>query len=413
VNPPDVFVGRTLTVELSGFATHWTSTSTVDFGADVTVNSITVGSATALLANITAAPTATPGPRNVTVTDGTGSVTLSDLFSVQSPAMITLNGTIAQGGVADLTFANQDISHPFDTTQDITGAYTNFNLANLPSGVSYVANAVSAYTADVFVFVDVDAAAGAFSAQLQSGPPGGEVTTFPVAGLSVTSRSATPVTSGAASGSISQLYGSSLFSYATTAPSTVEFQAAVSGSSAATPGVVVLPASGHFSDILGYGTDLVELSQHAGTFYLIVFDNSGAAASYGFQLTATETATTFVAPVTNNGIRAHALSLPTLPAAVVGSSLDTLTDNWFQITATSADVSAGKAVNVSVLDNLNIDVTIDVTDSSDTSLGGPAADLDAFTSNAIPAEGTYYVHISQGSFFSAPSGPYDLLVTLQ
>jgi hypothetical protein len=172
----------------------------------------------------------------------------------------------------------------------------------------------------------------------------------------------------------------------------------------------ILPASGHFADEIAYSAQTTVLTPTPTQYYLILEDDTGSVASYGYKIAASASAATFFAPSTTNGNPGNATALTSLPAAVVGNSIDTLTSNWFTITATAADV--GKSVNVSILDNSTIDATIDVTNGT-ASLGGPGQDADTFTSSPIQAAGTYYVIVTSGTFSTPPYGPYDLLVLLQ
>ena len=65
--------------------------TTVGFGAGVTVNSFTVDNATQITASITVAGSAAVGTRDVTVTNGAGTATLTAGFTVnQAPPTITL-----------------------------------------------------------------------------------------------------------------------------------------------------------------------------------------------------------------------------------------------------------------------------------------------------------------------------------
>jgi hypothetical protein len=87
--------GWTGTVTLTGKFTHFTTTScsancsTVNFGAGITVNSVTASSATSIQANITVQPTTALGYRNVTVTTGSEAVSITNAFDVTTgPAAI-------------------------------------------------------------------------------------------------------------------------------------------------------------------------------------------------------------------------------------------------------------------------------------------------------------------------------------
>jgi len=106
-----------LNVALTGQFTGWVQgTSSASFGTGITVNSLTVTSATAATANITIAAGATLGNRNVSVTTGSEVVTLTNGFTVTngSPLLVTVNPNTGQQGQANFSVA-------------LTGQYTNFS----------------------------------------------------------------------------------------------------------------------------------------------------------------------------------------------------------------------------------------------------------------------------------------------
>ncbi|MBZ5634919.1 MAG: hypothetical protein LAO55_17495 [Acidobacteriia bacterium] len=76
---------QSLSVNITGQFTHFVQgTSTADFGAGITVASLTVNSATAATAVLNIGPTATVGPRRVTLTTATEMATLGNAFTVQT-----------------------------------------------------------------------------------------------------------------------------------------------------------------------------------------------------------------------------------------------------------------------------------------------------------------------------------------
>src|SRR5262245_27218158 len=85
VFPSSGFSGRVVRVEISGDTTEWGSNTTLDFGADVTVGTVTVASPTSLFADVTIAPTAALGPRDVNVKTGSKTLTLKSSFKVDAP----------------------------------------------------------------------------------------------------------------------------------------------------------------------------------------------------------------------------------------------------------------------------------------------------------------------------------------
>jgi hypothetical protein len=113
--PGSAQAGATVNVVIDGaFTSFVQGTSTVSFGSGVTVNTITVSSATQLTANITVATNASVGNRDVNVTTGAQSVTLSNGFAV-------LPGTPV------VTQINPNIGTPNATVSvTIYGQYTNW-----------------------------------------------------------------------------------------------------------------------------------------------------------------------------------------------------------------------------------------------------------------------------------------------
>jgi hypothetical protein len=119
VNPPTGTQGITTNVTLTGAFTSWVQgTSTASFGSGITVNpSLTVNSATSAVANITISPTATLGSRNVSVTTGSQTASITGGFTVLAgvPTLLTSSPGSGQAG----------------TTVNllITGEFTNFQQA--------------------------------------------------------------------------------------------------------------------------------------------------------------------------------------------------------------------------------------------------------------------------------------------
>ena len=116
VSPPTGTQGEiNENINLTGVFTNWINgTSTANFGAGITVNSLTVSSPTSAVANITISPSATIASRNVTVTTGGQIASITGGFSVLAgvPSLLSALPTSAQAG----TSANVVI----------TGQFTNF-----------------------------------------------------------------------------------------------------------------------------------------------------------------------------------------------------------------------------------------------------------------------------------------------
>jgi hypothetical protein len=95
VTPSQGIQEQTLYVTITG--THFTGATSVNFGAEITVNSFAVGSATQITANITISAAAALGFRDVSVTTTVGTATASDSFTVnESTAAQTGTGWYEQ-----------------------------------------------------------------------------------------------------------------------------------------------------------------------------------------------------------------------------------------------------------------------------------------------------------------------------
>ena len=135
VNPPTGELGKTLVVTIAGAHTSFTSSSTVSFGQGVTVNSVAANGTLSITANITIAPNALLGARDVTVTTDGSSVVGANLFTVVEPPR--------------LTSAFPSSAHPGDSlTVTITGTGTKFNAGSTVSfGNGITVNSAAASTA--------------------------------------------------------------------------------------------------------------------------------------------------------------------------------------------------------------------------------------------------------------------------
>lgn len=107
VEPNFVAIGRSKQVEIHGDFTRWKESSLdvtdISFGADITVDELTIANEGFLLVTITASPTAAPGPRDI---DVDGEELLGAFFV--NPAFEVLNSTIVQGDFAMLDIIGYD-----------------------------------------------------------------------------------------------------------------------------------------------------------------------------------------------------------------------------------------------------------------------------------------------------------------
>jgi hypothetical protein len=102
VNPATGQLGQTFALTITGLNTQFTSQSTVSLGSGIAVNSVTVGSATSLVVNITVDSEASVGGRTVVVTTGSQVVTLPDGFFVLSTAQNQPLSCTSNAGVPPL-----------------------------------------------------------------------------------------------------------------------------------------------------------------------------------------------------------------------------------------------------------------------------------------------------------------------
>jgi hypothetical protein len=130
VNPATGQLGQqNLSITLTGQFTHWVQgTTTAGFGSGITVNSLTVNSATSATTVISISSTATAGASTVTVTTGSEVVSLPSGFTVT-------------GGQVTLS-VQPPTSPTFDSSQTISGGFAN-GIGQTTLAISGGASAVS------------------------------------------------------------------------------------------------------------------------------------------------------------------------------------------------------------------------------------------------------------------------------
>ena len=105
VTPNNAMAGETIDVNVSGLNTNFVEgTTTADFGAGATVNSVTVTNATAAVVNVTIDPDAAAGFRTVSLTTGTETAVLLNGFFVDTdgdPPMVDPDLFVVPGIATD------------------------------------------------------------------------------------------------------------------------------------------------------------------------------------------------------------------------------------------------------------------------------------------------------------------------
>jgi hypothetical protein len=417
VFPSEGFTGRTLRVEISGDATTWKDGTTVDFGAGVTVNSVTVASPTDLFAEIAIDPAAAPGLHDVTVTGG-GTFTLMQAFELKSPVDVAFVGDLDQGGFPGFTVTSHDFDNPFDgTTDPMTGAFTNLTMTG-PAGTNFIIGNVSSYEITGFMSIDTDATAGAVT--IVSGPSSAQITSV-TGSAAIMPRTATALTGGTASTAmIPTENDSALFSLTATGQPSLVHIAMTSTDPNAFPVSTILPSSGHWADAIG---NAWAVAPQGGQVFIVVFDG-GTESGYSFQITANGEMLISMPEGndTTNGTVAGALAATALPFEQDSSHITSATDiDYVKFTST-----AGKRLHVVTTAGGDpaTDTTVDVLggaggNTSYTPDGGPEDQTQCsffgctsfgedFVTNPLPA-GTVYVKVGAGPNFDPAHTPYTLI----
>ncbi|MBW8837108.1 MAG: hypothetical protein JF605_19205, partial [Burkholderia sp.] len=217
VFPSEGFIGRHVRVEVSGEETKWADGATLSFGDGITVTNINVASESDIIADLDISDTAALSDRDVVVTSGKETDTLKGAFKTTSPITFQIQGSAAQGSVAQFVVQSLDFETPFDTTSTGDGfftplVYTNIALDGGP-GVNLSVSSVTPYTITGLALIDVDAPAMTAPITVVSGPSGGTTVSSPLgAPVPIMARSATDIASGTpATGSIANPYDSQLY----------------------------------------------------------------------------------------------------------------------------------------------------------------------------------------------------------
>lgn len=411
VSPNRVFIGRSAEISISGFATEWTSSATVSFGAGATVEGITVPSSTAIIARVTIAENAQAGDRDVTVTQGGNTVTFKAGFRVSSPLEINKGAavSVAQGELEWVDVRNLDIANPFSTSE--TAVVSDALFGELTG--------VESYSARMLLGGDVLATPGAASLTIESGPTGA-ATKFVHSGVTVTARTPTAVTPGTqVTGNVAAALESHLYSITTTADAIISVTASSTDTNAQ-PYLIAIPASGKFKDRVGTGASVGGLVARANQPVFLVYWDGSEATGYSYTLDATATPASIVAAETEpNETSMAAQIVNAAPVLVQSATISSETDvDWFRFSVGMADI--GKQIRVMTKPgDTQADPKISVYAADGTTvLGGPRdSDYheDLLVTTPVAAAGDFYVKVEFSGFFDYDPAQtkYQLLITLE
>jgi len=145
VTPASGELTQTLNVAIAGSFTNFVQgISTASFGPGITVNSLTVNSATSATANITISPTASLGANSVNVTEGSQSDTLPAAFTILAAPTVTAaspnTGNLGQTLNVTLTGSGTTWLNGFGTLGASFGAGVTVNSISASSDTSAIAN---------------------------------------------------------------------------------------------------------------------------------------------------------------------------------------------------------------------------------------------------------------------------------
>jgi len=419
VTPSHAFLARHREIVVDGYSTSWTAATTVDLGAGIDITNLSVPEPNFLAVDFGVAATATPGPRDVSILEADGGVLVDrGALTLDPPIALTFDGTLAQGSIVVAHMAVLDTSIPLDTTftTDPFGVPTFTHLTPvLPAGLSATVLAASAFTADVQLFIDATAP-GTDSFDLVSGPPGDSTDVdFPLpAGVNVAARAGVQLAAGATvSGSVDTTYATGLFVYtpASAALSIVDFSA-TTAASGGDPAVLLLPASGRWSDELTSGTIATWLTSSTDPIYAVYFDEAGMTGAYSVGLTATAPAAS-AAATAGDATMAGAVLAPALPFVLTGGQLTSASSqDWIELSTGPGD--SGKQLQVQSAGDPQTFLDVTIYDDQGNSIGGnenggPVHAL----AGPLAASRTYYVAFSAGAGFDPAHGGYQGILRLQ
>ena len=415
VIPGELFVGRTGDVLIIGDGTSWEGNVSVSMGAGITVDSVTVASPTALMVTVTADSTAELGMRDVVV----GDLSFTDAFELASPIQIkAMQGQAAQGSIAILKIQNMDFANPFDTTTTGDGFFTPLEYVNIAVTAGEASTAqisvVEPYAMELLLLTDVNAAAGAVDLEVLSGPADLQQSfRFPAA-FEVEAREAQAITAGeAVTASVDEPFQSHLYSI-TAAELSVISASTYADSPDASPAFALLPPSGSFAELMVYSN----VSSFVGddTYYLVYWDGSGMS-GYSFQIGAEMQTAIALSEVEPNQTTVKAQRPASLPAVLMGASLNATEgddEDWIRVRIPAG--AGNKVIHVFTYgDDSLTDTWIELLASNGTTSLGKSSDAgfhDEFFS-APMGPGTYYVKVFPSDYFDPAHGAYSVAVVLE
>lgn len=408
VTPNKIIVGGTTEVAISGFNTKWMGTPAVTFGDGVTVSNVRVASATAIVVDVSVDTTATPGTRDVKVTQNGNVATYTGVFAVQPVYSVTLPAKSTMGAVFAVRIHHNDPHFAFSSNPTVTIS---------PNPMDQITAFTSRPTPQDLVlqfYADLTAAVGKRAVTVTS-----DDLTIGIAdafdlGLATetTLAEGTPAT-----GTLTEPYSGVFFKVTTNNDLKVFAMNVAMGK----PTVMLIGSTGKYTDLIKSGSAVLDVCPAAGC-YLSAFDSSGKA-NLAYSVSVAPPPGAAEAEPNDSLGAPQAITLAQLgntqQAYVTGGQLSAVADqDWFKVTVGAAEV--GKIFHLTTSPgDAYCDPVVDVQTAMGLSLGGPSDDSgyhEDFKSTPIPAAGDYFVKVSNSTYvstFNASSSHYTLAIVVE
>lgn len=395
-------------VAVSGFGTHWTSTSQVSFGAGVKVNKVSVGSETGLVASITVDENAAAGTRDVTVTAGTEVSTFKGVFTVVPLFDAKPIGTASRGGYWYYDVHANDPDFTFSGIVDVS-------VGPQPTdGGTLTADVTTQKPREVVVQLHADFLAPLTKYHATLSWDNGGSLQLPEFELG--DKSELSLGDGAPlNGVLMMPFESKLVKY-TPGSTPAEVVLHVSAGLASQPQLVLLDDTGSAMSTSGSmgapgpGNDLVITPTMAGQ-YLVLSETSGA---MNAMFTVTAVPGVMAVPEATGNLTqdmAMPLTLASLASDMgvrVAGTSTAFTEAWYKVTAAAGDV--GKRLHIRSYNKAYIYFTYTVLkpDGSQLAQQHKSSITNDLYTPPLPAEGDYLISLEGDE-----DGAYDLIISLQ
>lgn len=399
VAPRSAIRGERLEVALSGFATAW-STARVDFGPDVTVNSVTVASPTALLVNVTVTPAAALGVRTISVTQDMQVASFRG-FEVLDPVSLRVDGVPAQGSLVRAVVTMRD---PRLTP---TAADVQFT-APAGMGVSLV-GAPTVEGRNVVASFGIDALAmpGKRTLELRLRSSSGPATVFTLQdALDVSMREATATTLDMPLAlPLNTPYETGLIALGSGAAAGELLVSASSDVDGGRPLIAVLSPTGAYAPSTTFApARFIDLAAaDGGVAYLAVLDGSGMAST----VTLTRAPPFTETEPNNTSSVANALTVPNRFTATLDTDSD---EDWYQFPGVGL---SGQRLHVALRTDGGVDVGFEVRQDNTSLTGGVIDDDSRLEEGTVTLSGAAPVFVRITPYLFTDPGPYKLELSFE